>query len=379
MNYPLFHGSLARQVRRTLLDSRFMQSLAYPHGVDRYLELLNPLWAISQVRARITAVVHGTSDSVTLTLQPNSNWLGFEAGQYIGLTAEIEGVRRTRYYSLANSSYDTNGQIEVTVKAHSWGLVSQYLKQHAEVGQVLDLTQAQGDFILPVSRPDHFLLISGGSGITPIIAMLRTLCDEHYSGKITVLHYCRNPQELIYGDVLRGIAKDFANVELQCIFTRDPDLHEGNEFNSPERLSLEQLQCRVPGFAQALTYVCGPPGLLEQAELIWCQQGISQRLNIEHFTASVLAFDHREDPLGTVSFLNSARDTRADGRSLLLLAEAAGIRPASGCRMGICATCTCKKSTGIVRNLITGELSGEPNEDIRLCISVPLGNVSLNL
>ena len=170
-----------RRLGRRLLSSGLLEALAYPHGVDRYVELVRPLLVRREVRAEVIAVRHQTPKSVTLTLCPNENWRGLRAGQFVGVTVEIDGVRETRPYSPAGSQHAAAGVLELTVSTHPEGRVSRYLREHARPGMIVGLTQAQGEFVLPDPRPERVLLISGGSGITPVMAMLRTLCEEGFA------------------------------------------------------------------------------------------------------------------------------------------------------------------------------------------------------
>ena len=173
----------SRGLSRRLLGSPLLEALAAPHGVDRYLELIRPSWSLHATRAEVVDVRRQTSDSVTLTLRPNENWQGFSTGQFVRLTVEIDGVRHTRCYSPACSEHAAGGALELTVSTHPEGKVSRYLRDHARPGMVVGLTPADGDFVLPDARPEHLLLISGGSGITPVMSMLRTLCDEGLPGR----------------------------------------------------------------------------------------------------------------------------------------------------------------------------------------------------
>ena len=177
-----------RRLGRRLLGSGLLEALAAPHGVDRYLELVRPSWSLHEARAEVIEVRRQTADSVTLTLRPNENWKGFRTGQFVRLTVEIDGVRHTRCYSPACSEHAPD-RIEITVKAHPEGLVSGFLNRAARPGMVVGLSAADGDFVLPADRPERLLLISGGSGITPVISMLRTLCDEGHAGAVTFVHY----------------------------------------------------------------------------------------------------------------------------------------------------------------------------------------------
>ena len=183
-----------RRLGRRLLHSSLLEALAYPHGVDRYVELVRPLVLAREVRAEVTAVRRQTPKSVTLTLVPNENWRGLRAGQFVGVSVEIDGVRLTRPYSPAGSQHAQRRRLELTVSTHPEGRVSRHLRDHARPGMIVGLTQAEGEFVLPQQRPERVLLISGGSGVTPVMAMLRTLCDEGFAGEIGFLNYARSPQ-----------------------------------------------------------------------------------------------------------------------------------------------------------------------------------------
>ena len=88
---------------QTLLRSPAVAALTSPHGVDRYLELVNPMWAAHEVRARVVRVERETLDVTTLTLRPTSTWDGFRAGQHVQVGVEIDSVRHTRCFSVSSS------------------------------------------------------------------------------------------------------------------------------------------------------------------------------------------------------------------------------------------------------------------------------------
>ena len=132
-----------------------LEALATPHGVDRYLELVNPMLTVRELRAEVTDVHRSTDDSLRLTLRPTRQWRGFRAGQFVQVSVDIDGVRRTRCYSPACSQYRDDGRIELTVKAHPEGVVSQWLHANARRGLVVGLSQADGTFTLPDERPEQ--------------------------------------------------------------------------------------------------------------------------------------------------------------------------------------------------------------------------------
>ncbi|WP_372653437.1 ferredoxin reductase [Alcanivorax borkumensis] len=356
-----------------LLQSRVATILATPHGVDRYLEVLNPMWSVDEVRAEVERVDYLTDDSATVTLRPNSNWQGFIPGQFVQLTVTIDGKRQTRCYSPANSVHRADGRIELTVKAHANGFVSRYLREQMSVGEVVTLSQAAGEFALPAERPERVLLISGGSGITPVMSMLRTLCDEGFSGPVTFLHYANSAADMIYASELESIAERHDNVTLLRCFN---DESEHGELTG--LFSREHLFRSVPDYAEATVFLCGPPPMMATVEKIWEEDGLGDRLHKEQFTLA--SPDLQSDNVaGEVRFLQSERVEVNSGATLLEQAEEAGLTPQSGCRMGICHTCSCRKTAGKVRDIRTGEISDASEEIIQICVTVPVGTVTLDI
>jgi len=360
-------------------ESRFrravgvLEALATPHGVDRYVELISPAWSLAEVRGRVTAAVRGTTDSVTLTIRPNRNWTGFRAGQYVQATVEIDGVRHTRCYSMASSAHRADGQFELTVKAHPHGKVSQHLVAEARPGMVLGLSPAQGEFTLADERPQRILLISGGSGITPVMSMLRTLADEGHRGPVTFLHYALTAETMIYRDELTELAAAHPNVTAVRVFTEAPGTGDLDGF-----FSAAQLAAAEPHWADAETYVCGPAPLMDGVRAHYEAAGVADRLHHEAFT--LLQFVAEAGAAeGAIRFGRSGIDVASDGTTLLEHAEAAGLDPESGCRMGICHTCVRQLTCGTVRNVVSGELTSDAGTDVQLCVNVAVGDVEIDL
>jgi ferredoxin-NADP reductase len=357
---------------RRIFGSGALDLLAGPPGVDGYLEQIRPTWSIRDCRAEVTAAERTTPDSITLGLRANRAWTGFRAGQFVGVSVEIDGARRTRCYSLACA--DGEGRdLEITVKSHPEGLVSNHLIANARPGIVLGLDQADGEFHLPHRPPERTLLISGGSGITPVMSMLRTLCAADHRGPVTFLHFAPDPERAIYRDELARIAHAHPNVRLVRSYTRAPGAGEADGHLSPELLRIAE-----PSFAEAEAFACGPPALLDGVRETWAREGIESRLHIESFVPPTLAPPSGVAE-GEIHFSASEVRLENSGAALLEQAEGAGLTPANGCRMGICHTCTCRKQAGVVRNLATGEVSSEDEEDIQICVSAPVGDVVVEL
>jgi stearoyl-CoA 9-desaturase NADPH oxidoreductase len=360
-----------RSARRRLSPLALFEALATPHGVDRYLELVNPMLTVRDLRAEVTEVHRTTADTVTLTLRPTRQWRGFRAGQFVQITVDIDGVRRTRCYSPACSQYRADGRIELTVKAHPEGVVSQYLHANAAPGLVVGLSQADGTFRLPQPRPDKVLLLSGGSGITPVLSMLRTLCDEDYPGVVTLLHYSNTEHDVAYRDQLLALAAKHDNVRLVLAYTEQPDGELHGYFDEAH------LEAAAPWHAEAEAFLCGPPGLMKSVRALYAERGMTDRLHFEDFAPAPIVAD--ADASGAVRFERSGLSADNTGATLLEQAEAAGLSPEYGCRMGICFSCTKIKTAGCTRNIRTGDTDADPGTEIQLCISVPVGDIALDL
>lgn len=361
-----------RSPARRLLRSGLLEALAAPHGIDRYLQLVHSTGSLRDPPAELIAVRRQTVDSVTMTLRPSEGWRGFRAGQFVRLTVEIGGVLEARCYSLACGE-QAEGQVEITVKAHPAGKVSRYLNEHARPGMVVGMSDADGDFVLPRERPERLLLISSGSGITPVISMLRTLCAEGHAGPLTFLHYARTGEDVIYRRELAAIAACHPNVRIALVHTREA---AGGRLTG--HISREHLRRVAADHRRAHTYVCGAPGLIEWVRDTWAEDGIEQLLHVESFLPPSLTVGGAETE-GSVDFARSGERVPSDGDPLLEQAERAGLCPQFGCRMGICRICTCRKTAGNVRNVLSGEISGAEEEDIQICVSVPVGDVELAL
>lgn len=369
----------ARRIPKGVLASRLARALATPYGVDRFLELVDPAWSVDEVRARVLAVRHQSSDTVTLTLEANSNWGGFRAGQYVNVGVEVDGRRHTRCFSPAGSQHAPEETLELTVKVNPDGIVSRHLHDRAQPGHVVTLSQAAGEFVLPGVRPRRILLVCGGSGITPVMSMLRTLDDEGYRGHVTFLQYACTTDDVLYRDELADIARRRPGFDVFLALTHQRGAPEADLEGF---FSRDHLASVAPDHADAQTFVCGPAPLMDSLAERWDADGIGHRLHREAFVPAVTtaAAGPSGIPTGaTVSFTASGVEAADTGATLLDQAEAAGLRPETGCRMGICHTCSSHKSAGVVRDVVTGELSGSDAEAIRLCVSAPVGDVAVDI
>lgn len=352
---------------KAALQNPWVESIVRLSAVEDSLKALHPMLSLSTVRARVLRIMRETADTKTFVLQPNALWSGALAGQFVRVRLEINGRQVERVYSL--SSRPGARRIAITVKRQPGGLVSNHLHDHTQVGDVLTLSQAAGDFVLPAQLPAKILLLSAGSGITPVMAMLRDLQARRYAGDLVFFHACRSPADTIFAQALEGMASDFPSLKRITHFTA-----------TAARLTPETLRWAVPDLAERATWMCGPIAFMEAVHGLWQDAAISAPLHSERFATAPLRPASPPGTAVTVRCTASAQDFSTQGGAVLLVqAERAGLRPKHGCRIGICRSCQCTKTSGTVENLQTREISSAPNELIRLCISAARSDLTLDL
>lgn len=343
--------------------SRLAGLAATPLVPADYLDLFDPLRSGTDLRARVEAVHPETRDAVTLVLRPGRGWRGHLPGQYVRLGVDVDGVRLWRAYSVTSVPQQPDRRISVTVKAIPDGVVSNHLVRRARPGMVVQLDQAAGDFVLPAPPPDKLLFLTGGSGITPVMGMLRS----HDLPDVVLVHSALTEADVVFAGELRTLART-GRIRL---VERHTDV-DG-------MLTGAQVCQLVPDVAQRETWACGPTGMLEMLEKAWADLGLPDRLHTERFRPAVVVAGDG----GTVTFERTGRTADADGATPLLdVGERAGVLMPFGCRMGICYGCVLPLRDGAVRDLRDGSLTTATPGDgvlVQTCISAAAGPCHLDI
>ncbi|APE16159.1 stearoyl-CoA 9-desaturase [Mycobacterium sp. WY10] len=332
---------------------------------DDYLQLANPLWSARELRGRVLDVRQETEDSATLVIKPGWGFtFDYQPGQYIGIGLLVDGRWRWRSYSLTSSPHsDGAGRsrtITITVKAMPEGFLSSHLVGGVKPGTIVRLAAPQGNFVMPDPAPASVLFLTGGSGITPVMSMLRTLERRDQIGDIVHIHSAPTESDVMFASELAQLAREHDSYRLTVRTTR-----------TQGRLDLAQLDTVVPDWRERQTWACGPEGMLTEAEKVWRAAGIDDRLHLERFAASRAAA-HGQG--GTVTFERSGKSVTVDAATSLMEAgEQAGLRMPFGCRMGICQSCVVALVDGHVRDLRTG-IEHEPGTRIQTCVSAASGD-----
>lgn len=348
-----------------ILESPWLRPLNDVDAIDDLLSVVHPTWALGRIKARVQDVISETADVKTFVLRANRRWPQFTAGQHVGIVVEIDGVRCERRYSI--SSAPAGGRtLAVTVKRQPGGRVSTWLHDRIAAGDVLELAAPAGDFVLPNPPPPSILMLSAGSGITPLMSMVRTLAAEPVATSVRFVHVTRDRDAAIFGSELRALAASSPWLDVH--------VHDSTKDGRFDGAAVARY---APDWAERTTFLCGPAGFMAARRAEWTAAGVEARLQTESFGAGTLAAD---DTAAEVRCATSERVFTTDGTtSLLVAAERAGLRPRSGCRMGICHTCSCVLRSGAVENLRTGEIVREPGARVQLCIGRARGDVTLDL
>ena len=340
---------------------------------DFWAQRLDPTWSWERPLARITAHAPAAADAVTLQLKPNRHWAGALPGQHVNLTADIDGVRITRSYSL-DAPVDRDGRITITVKGVDGGRMTRHLLDPARRGDVVGISAGFGDLVLPAEAGGPWLLLAAGSGITPLMALVRQLAGQGMPVPVTLVYWARSRDGLCFAEELRALAARHPGFQVRFVLTREaPEAAD----EAGGRIDAALLDALVPDLAIRQVYACGPGGFVATANALL--DGRVPLLRSEAFTPPPRP---ASDDDGSVA-VTLARSGRAlqlpRGVPLLEALEAQGLKPKHGCRMGICNTCACGKATGTSRDLRSGATSDEPAMALRLCVSSAVSDLVLDL
>lgn len=348
----------ARQTPDKLKKVRgLLKRFTTPLLPDDYSAVLNPLWSTRELRGSIAEVWrHG--DVVLIDITPG--WgvpTDFKPGQYIGIGVEIDGRFVWRSYSLTNAPTAEQGRFSIAVKAVEKGKLSNHLVGNAAAGTPIRIAAPAGSFHLSDPVPEKLAFITAGTGITPVIGMLRGMQErgEFQRSDVVLHHSVRNLDHHVFADVLESFGDQLRIIVRQT--------------STEGRATVDDVQALISDLSQRVIYACGPQEMLEQ----WQQwAGESVELHTEAFV-----LDRSTDAAGGRVEFSSGHSIEAEGGTTILEAgEAAGAPMPFGCRMGICHTCVRQIESGEVVDLTTGETHAS-GERIRTCVSVPKGDIRI--
>lgn len=343
---------------------RVVELVTTPLVPADYLDAIAPLRNPNVLRGRVEEVRPETAGSATLVIRPGRGWTPHRAGQYLRIGVDIDGVRLWRSYSITSAPGRPDGRITITVSAVAGGAVSTYLVRHCRAGLLVHLEAPAGEFVLPEPVPAKTLFVTAGSGITPVMAMLRS--HRRDLTDVVVVHSAPTPEAVVFGAELRALAG--GPVRLIERHTR-----------ADGRLKPADLSQLVPDLFERRTWACGPNEMLDDLATHWADADAADRLHLERFRPVLAATGDG----GEVTFARSGVVVATDGTAPLLeTGEEAGVLMPSGCRMGICFSCVLPLREGSVRDLRDGTVTtAEPGDSIpvQTCVSAAAGPCRLDV
>jgi len=310
-------------------------------------------------RVRVVATKSECPGTTTLTLSPAP--ASFTSGQHVDVGILVDGAFQTRTFSI--SSAPGARTFDVTVRAAAHGRVTPLLVDDTRAGDELRVSAPKGDFVLSHEGP--LLFVTAGSGITPIMSILRSLRGPR---DITHLHFERTRERVLFDAELTALSEAHPTYQRTTILTGD-------------NVNVDTMITRISqaiGDSKHPTYACGPGPLLDAMRALYKDR--PDDLVTESFGATYTPAATDEEPSGQVSFSRSDVRVDVDGRtSLLVMAERAGLKPTHGCRRGLCHSCEAPLVKGTVRDIRTGMTTTGNGACVQLCISAAVTDVEVAL
>jgi ring-1,2-phenylacetyl-CoA epoxidase subunit PaaE len=341
---------------------------------------------------KVAEIVAETAEanSIRFEIPPDlRDEFAFKAGQHLTLRATINGEEVRRNYSLCTAPAESDWM--VTVKRIGGGLFSNWVGDRLRAGDTVDVMVPHGSFTTEFDRASsrHLVGIAGGSGITPVMSLIKTLLREEPNSRFTLLYGNRDSSSVIFLEALASL-KDKHLQRLEVYHFLDQEEQDIDLFNgmlNHDRLE-EAITHLIPD-APVVDgwFICGPGPMMDAAEAALLDRNIAKdRIHIERFTA--------DRPAGSVSREMAQLQTQAEGvtvsvtldgrtrrvafteSSILDSARASGLPAPFACKAGVCATCRAKVTSGKVEMAARYGLTDEEVADgyILTCQSVPLGD-----
>ncbi|HQA07855.1 MAG TPA: FAD-binding oxidoreductase [Syntrophomonadaceae bacterium] len=347
------------------------------------VERLHP----KRLQLRVAKIITETGTTSTLRLVPVSGYLPpFQAGQYINLFVDIDGVRTARPYSISSPPNQT-AYYDITVRRVADGFVSSYLLDQVKVGDVLETTGPAGQFYYnPLIHGKDLVFLAGGSGITPFMSMIREVTDRLLlDRKIHLIYGSRSPQEAIFHKELMSLAADYSNFSYDLVISDPGSGYEG----LTGLIDADLIISRIGSVEGKTFFICGPQEMYAFTIPELKELGVpDRRIRRELFGLPKQVYNDPAWPkevspqsVFTVK-LSSGREipARAD-EPLLVSMERAGLVIENCCRSGECSLCRVKLVKGQVFHARTAKLRKSDHQAgyIHSCAAYPISDVEIML
>ncbi|MDX2448066.1 MAG: FAD-binding oxidoreductase [Desulfobacterales bacterium] len=349
---------------------------------DQYIRRLHP----DRLALKVADIIQETLTTKTFRLVSSENNLPpFQAGQYLSLFIEVEGILTSRPYSIS-SQPNQIGYYDITVKQVPGGLVSNFLLNHISIGDSLTVSGPQGNFYFnPLVHDENMICIAGGSGITPFMSMIREIVDRGLPRTLTLFYGNRQAEDIIFHEQLTHISGHFDRIRYIPVIEKTSKDYQGQC-----GLITADLIKEVAGASEKATFfLCGPQGMydfcLPQIE----QLGVPPRKIRKELYGPPLDISKdpgwpkeiEQDHLFSVS-VKGGRTINAPATTPLLVSlEKSGVVPPSICRSGECSMCRIKILSGKVFQPAGTPVRKTDHQYgyVHSCVSYPLEDLEILL
>jgi ferredoxin-NADP reductase len=350
------------------------------HLVAELVERLHP----KRLVLKVSDIINEAESVKTVRLVRYKGQLPpFEAGQYINISVDIQGIVTSRPYSLSSAPSQT-AFYDVTIKRKDGGFVSNYLLDTLRVGDTLESSAPAGEFHYnPLFHGDDLVMLAGGSGITPIMSMIRHFCSRGSDKRIRLIYVCRTPEEIIYKNELEGFASHYNNFAYTSVISRPKNGYKG----ITGHLTGDLINSLVQDITEKTFYICGPTGMCDAANSVLLGSGVKPRkIRRENFGESADVTQNPDWPAAIrrgapieISVIGRSVVEAKAGEPLLNALDAAGITVPANCRSGECSLCRVKLLRGSVfqKDGSKERASDKKYGYIHSCCAYPTGDIEI--
>jgi ferredoxin-NADP reductase len=378
------------QYKRTMIQKFIFKQIAKTNQTDEQSIQSQSAWDGSRkfIVSRKQVECHGTV-SVYLKCESGEDCSDYLPGQFVTIGIDFYGLGRIyRCYSLSQSPQKDVYRITVRKKIASGaqnngrddGLMSTYINDHLQEGEQVWLKAPEGTFVLDMLSQKDVVLVAGGVGVTPLMAMLGWMSENTPNRRVYFFLGAKSSRDHIFRREIENILKNFARLTLR-IFYSQPETEDriGVDFDVTGGISVDHIKQLVPADS-ADFYICGPDAMMKSLSVELERWGVAKsRIHSEGFSAVNTNLASSSEGTGNVEFLGTSVKVpwNSQCRSLLELAEENSVDISSGCRRGTCGTCKAFLVEGSVKQCIGDEALVLKQGSILTCSYIPLGDIKL--